>query len=128
MIKAFIFTVIAVASVFAGSNTVTTKYRTDLDLTTGTAVTSEYVSTFELMPGRFSHSAPGITSIYVVKEGTTANALDLNGNNMLEVAVRSEVGNEYLYVFDWANKRIYTIFSNGTRMVQFDIDEINVTE
>jgi len=123
--KSFVIILALVSAAF--SNTIlTTNYRTDLDIKTGKSFTQEYVSTFEIMNGRFVHSTQEITSVYVVIS-QVGNAT-IGGNTIMSVPCRSEAGNEYLYIFDITNGRIYTVFSDGSRFVQFDIGSTSTTE
>jgi hypothetical protein len=113
---------VVVAILFIASAVIaelTTKYRTDLDLVTGKSFVQEYSSTFEIMNDRFVHSAEDITSVYVVIGDV--KTYSIGGNEITAVPCRSEAGNEYIYIFDVKNQRVYTIFSNGSRLVQFDL-------
>lgn len=117
MFKSLVAILVFVTCVF--STTLTTKYRTDLDISTGKTTVIEYASTFEIMDGRFVHNAPGITSVYVVIN--TVNDICIGGTKLTSVPVRSEAGNEYLYIFDVLHGKVYAIFPNGTRLVQYDL-------
>lgn len=117
MFKSLVAMVVFVSCVF--STTLTTKYRTDLDISTGKSSVIQYSSTFEIMDGRFAHNAPGITSVYVVIN--TVNDICIGGTKLTTVPVRSETGNEYLYIFDLLHGKVYAIFPDGTRLVQYDL-------
>jgi len=117
------FIVLIVNVVLCSDLKVTTCYRSTFDITGGKIDNREDTTVFTFKTnGRFVHEAGDLVSIYLYTE--EMKTFTLKGSSISVVPCRSEVGNEYLYIFDLPNRRIMAYSQLGF-MTEFDIMTID---
>lgn len=118
--KALIALLFCAMFAFAETPLLTTVCTSRIDLVKGRIENDTTKTTLNVgQNGRIVHTTPTVTSVYVYT-GEVAT-LQTGDNKILAVATRSEVGNHYFWVFDFANGRVLTYPEDGSFMVQYDI-------